>query len=344
MAVDLENVVAPELHSTLDSTPTSADPHREDLTQIIRAYNQVTENLQLSHEALKQQVIRLQQDLASSDAQLRRSKQLAALGEMATGIAHEIRNPLGAIQLYASMLVEDLTAATAKPAEQCRSEGGGSRSQPDLSGCAQTAGKIASAVRGLNAIVDDVLSFARQIVPRRSTVKVASLFDRAIESQRPAIDVAQIQIQSRPIDDVPSFLADPHLLHQAMVNLIRNAVDSMSGLPQRRVLSLAARDDSCHIVLTVRDTGPGIQDQDIDRIFNPFFTTRDTGTGLGLAIVHRIAEAHGGTICVHNDHGAVFELNLPKHSNHPELACVSERIVGGSLPLSKGGLEGVDHG
>ena len=113
MAVDLDNVADPELLSTLSSTdyppPTSADPH-EDLTQIIRAYNQVTENLQLSHEALKGQVIRLQQDLASSDAQLRRSKQLAALGEMATGIAHEIRNPLGAIQLYASMLVEDLTA------------------------------------------------------------------------------------------------------------------------------------------------------------------------------------------------------------------------------------------
>ncbi len=72
------------------------------------------------------------------------------------------------------------------------------------------------------------------------------------------------------------------------------------------LLTLDARREGPMVVLVVRDTGPGIAQQDIDRIFNPFFTTRNTGTGLGLAIVHRIVDAHGGSIAVHNDHGAVF--------------------------------------
>jgi signal transduction histidine kinase len=100
---------------------------------------------------------------------------------------------------------------------------------------------------------------------------------------------------------------------------VRNAVEAMADPRSRRhrsdrrprVLTLAARREDGLIVLTVRDTGPGIADDDVDRIFNPFFTTRNTGTGLGLAIVHRIVDAHGGTIAVHNDGGAVFELALP---------------------------------
>ncbi|MCC7145089.1 MAG: hypothetical protein IT443_01440 [Phycisphaeraceae bacterium] len=262
----------------------------EDLTDIIRAYNQVTENLQRSHEALRQEVTRLQTELASSNAQLQRSKRLAALGEMAAGIAHEIRNPLGAIQLYAGLLISDLPASNAS---------------------GQTARQIASAVRSLNAIVGDVLAFARELTPQPRRVLVEDVFNRAIQAHHPAIEAAGVVVEQIIADagQPLEMLADADLLHQALLNLIRNAVDAMADRGGR--LTLQALREGTSIGLVVRDTGPGIAQEHIDRIFNPFFTTRSTGTGLGLAIVHRIVDAHGGTITVHNQDGAVFELNLP---------------------------------
>ncbi len=287
---------------------TGSDPRMTDLSQIIRAYNAVTEKLQLSHESLKGQVARLQMELASTNAKLQRSKRLAALGEMAAGIAHEIRNPLGAIQLYAGVLIKDMDDPDR------------SVSSPD--GLKVTALKIASAVRDLNAIVNDVLSFARELSPAPEPMTVQRLFDQAIESCGPMIAAAGVTVtgldrRSRSGQRLWVH-ADPALMRQALLNLIRNAVDAMvpSGRcaardPSRSVLTLDARRQGHQIVMVVGDTGPGIAETDIDRIFNPFFTTRNTGTGLGLAIVHRIIDAHSGTISVHNDGGAVFQLSLP---------------------------------
>lgn len=267
-----------------------ADPRLDDLAQIIRAYNDVTDKLQRSHEALRSEVARLQQQLASADAQLQRSRRLAALGEMAAGIAHEIRNPLAAIHLYARTLVEDL---------------------PGGSPLGQTAGKIAEAVRGLNAIVHDVLAFARELRPRRLPIPVHDLLRRAIEAHRPALDAASVTIRYLIEPDQLTVAGDPDLLHQAMLNLVRNAAEA--GANQ---IGVIGRRDGQAVVLGVRDNGPGIPDEAIDRIFNPFFTTRDTGTGLGLAIVHRIADAHGGAIRVQNlpppQGGALFEMVLPE--------------------------------
>jgi len=273
-------------------TAAATDQRLDDLSQIIATYNQVTENLRHSHESLKGEVVRLQQELASTDAQLQRSKRLAALGEMAAGIAHEIRNPLGAIMLYADVLAGDLEAVSGDTV------------------MIGTARKIASAVKGLDAIVNDVLSFSREIDPKPQPLGVDEVFIRAIEAvQMPRIDVIMPE-------DCPIVMeADATLLHQVVVNLLRNAADAMPG---GGTLTLDARidpDNADQAILTIRDTGPGIDDEAIDRIFNPFFTTRNTGTGLGLAIVHRIIDAHRGAITVHNDGGAVFEIRLPVNSN-----------------------------
>lgn len=277
--------------------PGPADPRVDELAQIISAYNAVTERLQQSHETLQSEVIRLRRELASTNAQLQRSKRLSALGEMAAGIAHEIRNPLGAIQLYAGMVIEDLQPEASRP-------------EMALDG----ARKIASCVRGLNAIVGDVLSFAREIEPQLQTVVSTDLFNRVVEAHVPAIDAAGVTIDRQDLDREPiAFRGDGNLLHQALLNLVRNAVEAAQAGDERRVV-LDATCDGEDVTLTVADTGSGIPDDAIDRIFNPFFTTRNSGTGLGLAIVHRIIDAHGGAIAVHNDPqtgGAVFQLTLP---------------------------------
>ncbi len=293
----------------------------DDLAQMLAAYNQVTERMQHSHQVLEAEVLRLREELASTNAQLHRSKRLSALGEMAAGIAHEIRNPLAAIQLYAGMAVEDLddvrhgtaTDATAAP----------------LDSAADAVRKIAAAVHGLSAIVNDVLTFAGQSRPEPRDLSVVDAVGRALDAHLPAIEAAAVTVIRHDLQGPALTIhADPLLLHQALLNLIRNAVDAMAAQPGDRTLTVAAAVEDGDVCLTLCDTGPGIAEQDVDRIFNPFFTTRNTGTGLGLAIVHRIVDAHGGAIRVRNDGGAVFELVLPAHPRlapHPARSQAADR-------------------
>jgi signal transduction histidine kinase len=299
---------------TNDNPP--ADQRLDDLAQIISAYNQVTEKLQTSHEALEAEVARLRRELVSTNAQLQRSKRLSALGEMAAGIAHEIRNPLAAIQLYAGMALEDLADAQNPRNDPLqRAVTTDEHAPAPLASAAESTRKIAAAVQGLSAIVNDVLAFARHAEPAPQTVLATDAIGKAVDAHGPAIDAAGVTIVRRDLQRPKLELhADPNLLHQALLNVIRNAVDAMAEHDGERTLTLDARSDDDGVVLRVRDTGPGVSDEDIDRIFNPFFTTRNSGTGLGLAIVHRILDAHGGAIRAANDPaqgGACFELILP---------------------------------
>ncbi|MDH3583578.1 MAG: ATP-binding protein, partial [Phycisphaerae bacterium] len=204
-------------------------------------------------------------------------------------IAHEVRNPLASIGLYARMLSEDL----------------GDRPQTrDL------AEKIRMAVRGLDGVVSDVLSFARTLKVRRHLAGAEDIFGRALVSVASLLETKKIEIRQEIDPDLPAVPHDPELLHQALVNLLRNAAEAMSD---GGLLVLAATADGQSVQMAVRDSGPGIPEEAVDRIFNPFFTTRATGTGLGLAIVHRIVDVHGGSITVHNDRGggATFTVHLP---------------------------------
>ena len=282
--------------------PAPTDGRLDELAELVRAYNQVTDKLRHSHEHLSAEVARLRRELASADAQLQRSKRLSALGEMAAGIAHEIRNPLAAIQLYAQMVVEDLEPLAT---EFARAEPRAAAVPVALS----NTKKIADAVRSLSAIVNDVLAFARQIEPEPRSVCVFDLLVRAVEAHRPELDagVIDVEFDADPLDAE----LDGDLMQQALLNLVRNAAEAMEGRDDRR-LTLGIDVDGDDVLIEVRDTGPGIAPGDVDRIFNPFFTTRRAGTGLGLPIVHRIVEAHGGTITVHNDDGAVFRVRLPR--------------------------------
>lgn len=288
----------------------------DDLAQVIRAYNQVTDNLLKNYEVLQGEVGRLHEQLASTDAQLQRSKRLAALGEMAAGIAHEIRNPLGAISLYAGMLRQDLDSLASQEALSPGTHAEASRSgqTPLLHQAQDIARRIAAAVHGLDGIVNDVLTFSRELKPDRKPTSVRDLFARVAAAQAPAIEQVDLELRQE-IESQELWLdADADLLHQAMLNLVRNAVDAMTEYERATTLTLAAGQSSQSVWIQVKDTGPGIADADVDRIFNPFFTTRSSGTGLGLSIVHRIVEVHDGTIAVHNDPdlgGAVFTLTLP---------------------------------
>lgn len=282
--------------TTTNPSVSAAAMRVEDLDQIIAASNQLTQRLQSSHQRLQDEVVRLRQQLASADEQLQRSRRLAALGEMATGIAHEIRNPLAAIALYTGMIVQDLDRE-AGPDQQTR----------------HYAATMASAIDGLESIVRDVLTFAREIKPEITTCRFGQILDTVMSTASMAIRENNITLVTNNQDNDLCFQVDRQLLQQALMNLIQNAIQAMSRQPDnlQRKITVATTTRDQHIIIQIRDSGPGIDHACINRIFNPFFTTRNTGTGLGLAIVHRIIDAHHGSIRAHNDDGAVFEISLP---------------------------------
>ncbi len=273
-------------------------PAPGELAELLGAFNDVTGRLQRTHERLQREVAGLKRELSEANEQLSRSRRLAALGEMAAGIAHEVRNPLSSIRLYARMLEQDLID---RPEQR------------------SIAGRIGAAVHGLDAVVGDVLNFARELRVCPEAVSAPDLIGRALDAC--AGDAGGAGILRREVEGVRVH-CDPALAHTAVVNVIRNAYQAMAERPratgERHQLILDAREEAGEdgvrgVAIVVADTGPGVTDDLIDRMFNPFFTTRAAGTGLGLAIVHRIVDAHGGRIAVRNGRGggAVFELFFP---------------------------------
>ncbi|MHC4946872.1 MAG: sensor histidine kinase [Planctomycetota bacterium] len=293
------------------SAPPTAPLAVDDLRELIETVTRTTGELQRTHVALQGQVRRLQGELAEANAQLRRSKALAALGEVAAGIAHEVRNPLGSIRLYAQMLAEDV----------------GDR-PPALDLC----DKIGRAVTGLDAIVRDVLLFAGEIHLHAAPEPAREIVDHALAACAALVADDRIAVSVR----APRALrvcVDANLLTSALANVVRNAIEALEdagtetpririGASRRRIRRPDGGAETC-AVFSVADNGPGIPPEVVERMFNPFFTTRPTGTGLGLAMVHRIVEAHEGHVHVASppSGGAVVELRLPHDTSHADRSC-----------------------
>lgn len=262
-----------------------------ELSAIITAYNDVTEQLKQSHIQLRDEVQRLREEVARKNRQLRRRERLAALGEMAAGVAHEIRNPLGGIQLFASLLEKDVD------------------DRPDA---VRLVGRIKQGVGALEGIVSDILEFGRQSEPVLSAVDLASVLRESIDLARSRSTVNNVEMRLDVAETCRVITTDPALLQRAVLNLLLNAIDAtVAGGGVEVIVTGTVSGD--RIVLSVADSGAGVPADLMDRIFNPFFTTKDRGTGLGLAIVHQIAEALGGNVQAANRRqgGAVFAISLP---------------------------------
>lgn len=284
--------IAPELQTedcaARPAPPTDAARRMEELGRIILAYSEVTDRLQKSHHQLTETVGSLREELGEKNRLLERKNRLEALGEMAAGLAHEIRNPLGGIQLYASMLSKDLA------------------DRPDARSVVE---KISAGVKRLEALVSQVLQFTRDLRAGLHRADLAAIVEQAVELASKTLQERNVTCQVCGPCPFPVTL-DPVLIGQAVLNLLLNAAEAIEngGAIVLRFGPPGSRGRQFH--LTVSDTGPGIAPAALDRVFNPFFTTKETGTGLGLAIVHRIIEAHEGTIVATNraEGGARFDI------------------------------------
>ncbi|MDP8223643.1 MAG: ATP-binding protein [Candidatus Lernaella stagnicola] len=231
------------------------------------------------------EITELQSELAMRD-------RLAALGELAAGIAHEIRNPLNGIQLMLGLVHEDLREKGVTD---------------------ERFKNIYDEVSRLNTILNDFLLFARPKAIERTPSSLTDLAEDALMLIAPQIETKQIEIVRTYDEIIPAATVDQAAMRRVLVNLVKNACEAMdtSGKLFIEISGPATTGNGFRI--RVRDTGPGIAEDVMNRLFNPFVTTKDEGTGLGLSIVHKTIINHHGSITCRNhpDGGACFTVILP---------------------------------
>jgi PAS domain S-box-containing protein len=221
-------------------------------------------------------------------------EKLAVLGKMSATVAHEMRNPLGAITLNLDLLEEEV-------------ETSGESNDPMIS---ELISSIRSELRRLSLLSEDYLRFTRYPKLNLSKVKFEELLANAVRSLKPRFEAQGIKLLIVPADRIGTVTMDEHQIVQAINNLLMNASEAITGPGS---ITVRYSMNNGFAVIQVSDTGVGIKSSDLRLIFDPFFTTKEKGTGLGLSIVKQIAELHGGKVeCKSSPgEGSVFTLYFP---------------------------------
>jgi len=258
--------------------------YADEMGSLIRSFNSMVDKLQQAREELEE----------VHSKQMQRADRLASVGEMATGLAHEIKNPLAGISGAISVLAQDF------PEDDPRRE---------------VVDQILEQIARLNKTVTDLLYFGRPGKPELTWVDINGLIKETLFfiSQHPeARNIHRVKELAR---DLPPALVDVKQIQQVLFNIIINAIQAMEdgGTLTVKTSVSPGRGDSRLIQIEIRDTGPGIPPEMLDRIFAPFHTTKNQGTGLGLPICKQLVEQHGGTIRVESEvgRGAAFIIELP---------------------------------
>lgn len=236
-----------------------------------------------------------EQERRQLEEQLWHSDRLATIGELAAGVAHELNEPLGSVLGFAQLTMkrDDVPAEARRDIE-----------------------KIVSASLHAREVIGKLLLFARQRRLSKTKVKVNPVIEDALYFLSARCASARVEVERDLAQDLPEITADPVQLHQALINLIINAIHAM---PEGGRLKIKTRWSKRRVLLFVEDTGIGMKEELISKIFLPFFTTKDVnqGTGLGLSVVHGIVTSHGGTISVDSEEGrgTTFRIALPVNGN-----------------------------
>ena len=236
-------------------------------------------------------IIRNLREIEELKEKVRRSERLAAVGRLAAGMAHEIRNPLSYIRGFAQFF---LNRFREQKTEQ------------------EYASIMIREVDRLNRVITELLDFARPREPRREVCSLENIIDYTLKILSPELAGKKVRVEQNYEKGLPPVAADHEQLSQAFLNLLLNALDAVEE-DGEIIIGLQRRPDRSALDITIADNGRGIPPENIGKVFEPFFSTKRKGTGLGLAIAYRIVENHGGEITVNNRQGGgtIFSITLP---------------------------------
>jgi len=257
----------------------------DDVGHLGQQFNEMVEQLDQNRQEIE--------ELHSRE--MSRAEHLATLGELAAGLAHEIRNPLAGIAGVVDIMGKEL---------------------PSTSPSRGVIGEVHREILHIQAILNDLLSYARPRPPNFHSANLNTTIEQAVLLARQQVLTKPIQIAFEGNPNLPSIEHDPALIQQVLLNLMINGIQAISGTGE---VNISLREEPGFAVVLVSDTGRGISPEALPRIFKPFFTTRSEGTGLGLSLSNGIVQAHGGRIEVSSTQGkgTQFRVWLPVHGPKP---------------------------
>jgi signal transduction histidine kinase len=257
----------------------------------IQLYQELDQRVQDRTAALHQAMA--EQQRLAQEAQ--RAAHFALLGRLASGVAHEIRNPLGAVFLHVDVLEEELREHTPTGAALV----------------AETLTEIRTQLARLEDLVQDYLSLVRASQIERTVQDLGSAVQDWAQDWEQMALARGVTLRCEGLETLGHVAFHPSTLQRALLNLVQNALEAM---PEQGRLTLRAQSTATHVQLHVQDTGSGMPSGELARIFEPLYTTKPGGTGLGLYLVHEIVTAHGGQVTVESQpgQGTLFTITLPR--------------------------------
>ena len=330
LAVLMVRVIADPVNQLVDATRRIARgdldvllrlESQDEMGELAKSFNQMTVKLQKSREELEQTNLQLEQmvlertrELEEAQNQLVQAEKMSVVGQLVSGVAHELNNPLAGVLGYSQLLLRmDLS-------EEVR----------------RGLNKIESEAERCRRIVQNLLIFARKNKPQKRPVDLNSLLESVLELKAYPLKVENIRVERDMEPDLPRPMADASQLQQVVMNIVHNAQQAMSEKKGSGVLTVRTRHTDGRIRLEIGDTGPGIAPENLTRIFDPFFTTKEVGqgTGLGLSICYGIIQEHRGRIWAESrlGEGSTFYMEIPVQG---EEAAASVQLANAGTPRSK---------
>jgi two-component system NtrC family sensor kinase len=276
----------------------------DEMGHLARSFNKMTESLQRANEEIHEWIRTLEhkveertRELKDAQFQLLHTEKLAAVGKIAATVAHEINNPLTGVFTYIKLMERRIEEKNYGP--------------HDMEKFRDYLSTMSREVQRTSAIVHNLLDFTRPKEPSRKMVNINALVEESLNIVRNKLSISNITVEMR-MDSLPEIQADSAQMKQVFINLIINACEAMEG---GGTLTITSRHDGTRNTetITFADTGTGISPEDLPRVFDPFYTTKEKGTGLGLSVVYGIVTRHNGRIEVRSrpEGGTEMIVTLP---------------------------------
>ena len=264
------------------------------------------------------------------ESEIVKTKDLALLGEFSSAIAHQIRNPLGNILMGTKLLQKALALNASPSGEPKRTAGERSGVTENHGGLAEIFNNLFDGIYNLNQVVTELVEYTKTLKLSRSCQRIEIILEETLAMLKDLIVHNNIQLKKKFDFDLPPLSVDAVLMSQVFQNMVHNAIQSMPTGGYLTITTGVYVQKPEYVIISIGDTGIGIEPCDVEKIFHPFYTTKDSGTGLGLSLAHRIIEAHDGKVwvcrnpCVHDisddcgkapevpsDRGVTFHILLP---------------------------------